>query len=110
MAEKAQQIPQMGNIYKKATTVDIWLGLETPMTTKLLRFFRKLSRLPDGTHWKSQWDMAGRIVFLMKKFVHYEPPEAVRAISEFFWQPWFSRRWIIQEACPATNAVVCCGK
>ena len=104
--EKAQQIPLMGNIYKEAVAVDIWLGPEDQMTTGLFKFFRKLSRVPDVTKWKTQWDMAGRITFLMKKYFRYGSWEAMKAINEFFQRPWFSRRWIIQEACLARHATV----
>lgn len=97
--EKAQQIPSMGNIYRKAVVVEIWLGPENPMTATLLAFFQELSRLPDVTKWKTQWEMAGRIVSLMIKFFYGSTFEALNAIYHFFQQPWFSHRWIIQEAC-----------
>lgn len=109
VAEKAQQIPAMGNIYRKAATVDIWIGSENPATARLFAFFRKLSRLPDVNKWKTQWEMAKRIFFLMKKLLRHEPAKAMGDILDFFRQPWFSRRWIIQEACLASCAVVHCG-
>ncbi|RYP59954.1 hypothetical protein DL769_008325 [Monosporascus sp. CRB-8-3] len=53
--------------------------------------------------------MAGRITFLMKKFIHHEPLEVLKVVGDFFDRPWFSRRWVIQEACLARNATVHCG-
>ena len=108
--EKAQQIPIMGNIYKTAVAVNIWLGPENHMTPRVLKFLRKLSRLPDVTKWKNQWELAGRIVFLMRKIVHHETYEALSAVLDFFEQPWFSRRWVIQEACLARHGAVHCGR
>jgi hypothetical protein len=108
--EKAQQIPIMGNIYKQAMAIDIWLGPENHMTARVLKFFRKLSRLPGVTKWKTQWELAGRIAFLMRKIVHHETLEALRAVFDFFQQPWFSRRWVIQEACLAQYGAVHCGR
>ena len=49
--EKARQIPIMGDIYKEALTVDIWLGPENHMTASIFAFLQKLSRLPDVTKW-----------------------------------------------------------
>lgn len=107
--EKAQQIPRMGDIDKMAKSVDIWLGLENSMTARLLKFFRELSRLEDVTRWSSQMAMARRIASLMKEFIHPHCGEAMGAINAFFQLPWFSRRWIIQEACLNSNTTVHCG-
>ncbi len=108
--EKAQQIPVMGNIYKQALAVDIWLGPENNTTARILAFLRKLSRLPDVTKWKTQWELAGRIAFLMRKIIHQDTSKALIALLDFFQQPWFCRRWVIQEASLARRGAVHCGK
>nr|POE65248.1 heterokaryon incompatibility protein 6, or allele [Quercus suber] len=109
-AEKAQQIPMMGDIYNKALAVDIWLGPGDHMTARILGFLRRLGRVPEVTKWKTQSKMAGRIAFLMGKYLHEDGIEGIRSLLAFFDQPWFSRRWIIQEACLAKRGVVHCGR
>ena len=108
--EKALQIPQMGTIYRTATEVAIWLGPAAPMTARLFDFFRELSEVPDVTQWATQWDMAGCISDLMGKLIDHEPTVSMGAILDFFRLPWFSRRWVIQEACLSRQAFVHCGK
>ena len=108
--EKAQQIPIMGDIYKEALTVDIWLGPENDMTARIFAFLRKISRLQDVTKWKTQWELAGRITSLMRKIIHHDTFEALSVLLDFFQQPWFGRRWVIQEACLARHGAVHCGK
>lgn len=100
--EKAQQIPLMGHIYEEARYVHIWLGPRDHMTAKLFEFFREIGRLPQVR----QARMAELIVGLMREILgsnHFV------YISDFSERAWFSRRWIIQEACLARQAVVHCG-
>lgn len=103
-AEKAQQIPMMGRIYEEAKGVHIWLGPSVPLTPKLFAFFRKSSRIPEA----EQSKMAARLVFFLKKYFH-EPLVGFSSVHDFFKTPWFSRRWVIQEACLARHATVHCG-
>ncbi|KLU90417.1 hypothetical protein MAPG_10271 [Magnaporthiopsis poae ATCC 64411] len=102
--EKAQQIPMMGRIYEEAKGVQIWVGPSVPATPKLFAFFRKSSRIRRA----EQSQMARRIVFFMTKYFH-GPGPGLHVIIDFFQRPWFSRRWIIQEACLARQATVHCG-
>lgn len=112
--EKAHQIPAMGRIYKEAMDVRIWLGVANVMTSTLYGFFREVSRGPE----LKQGMMAGRIVALMKRFFHDDTQPALaedaakpgcrvgfESLIEFFQNPWFSRRWIIQEAVLARKAI-----
>ncbi|KAF2715926.1 hypothetical protein K431DRAFT_189996, partial [Polychaeton citri CBS 116435] len=108
--EKSHQIPIIGNIYKKAVAVDIWLGLENHSTARVLAFFGKVSRLPDVAKWKTQSQLAKRLVFLMRKTIHRDTSNALSAILDFFQQTWFSCRWVIQEACLAQQGAVHCGR
>lgn len=118
-AEKAQQIPLMGCIYGQAQQVHIWLGTDNCTILPLFAFFRAASQVPET----KQQIMANRLVFLMRKhFSHTSPDgivsqlflpgggEAFNSISDFFDRPWFSRRWVIQEAHLARQAIVHCGK
>lgn len=108
--EKAHQIPLMGNIYSQATAVHIWLGPGKESTAAVLAFFRKLSHLPDVSKWKYQYELAKVIFSFMQRLVHPNAGVAMKAIYGFFQDPWFGRRWIIQEACLARHGTVHCGK
>jgi hypothetical protein len=101
--EKAQQIPMMGRIYEEAKGIHIWVGPNVPVTPKLFAFFQKSSRIREA----EQSQMAARLVFFMKKYFH-GPEPGLGAIIDFFQRPWFSRRWVIQEACLARQATVHC--
>ncbi|KAK6951734.1 hypothetical protein Daesc_006257 [Daldinia eschscholtzii] len=102
--EKAQQIPEMGCIFEQAKLVHIWLGTGDETTADLFTFFNAASQLPEME--KSM--MASHIVTITQAF----NGGVVRALGSFFEfadRPWFSRRWIIQEACLAQQAIVHCG-
>jgi hypothetical protein len=105
--EKAQQIPKMRLIFGEAKEVYIWLGLEDHMTAKLFKFFRTTHQLREA----SQQAMAARIAFLMRKVLNdnYDGI-GLTALLKFFDRPWFSRRWVIQEACQVNRATIYCGK
>jgi hypothetical protein len=104
--EKAQQIPIMGRIYEEAKLVHIWLGKNDPMTAKVFEFIWKASRLPQVQN----REMAPQMANLMRKvFGGGDFLRALHYLSEFANRPWFSRRWIIQEACLAQQATVHCG-
>ncbi|KAK2669006.1 Heterokaryon incompatibility [Fusarium oxysporum f. sp. vasinfectum] len=105
-AEKAEQIPAMGRIFAQAQQVHIWLGPEDEVTAKIFKFFRKVSQLPD----MNQAEMEKRVTILMiYKLCRTGIRERDR-LAEFFNRSWFSRRWVIQEACLAREAVVHCGR
>ncbi|KAL7780866.1 heterokaryon incompatibility domain-containing protein [Trichoderma afarasin] len=107
--EKAQQIPLMGRIYEEAKSIFIWLGPENHMTAMTFAFFRKANRLPEIEKAK----MAKRLADLgwkMNRDAGLDSPvSAVLLIVDFFDRPWFSRRWVIQEAYVARQATVYCG-
>lgn len=86
--EKSQQIPLMGQIYSEARRVHIWLG-------------------------DNQIEIARRALSVMRRIELEEEvritEEEIKQLTEFFCQPWFTRRWIIQEAVFAHDAVFHCG-
>jgi hypothetical protein len=104
--EKAQQIPVMGRIFEEAKVVHIWLGHNDPMTGKVFAFIRKASQLPEV----EKMEMAHQMAKLMKKvFGGGDGLRWLRYFSDFADRSWFSRRWIIQEACLAQYAIIHCG-
>lgn len=86
--EKTQQIPLMGRIYSDAKRVDIWLGDDE--AEKAARAFTIIRRIECE-----------------EERMLDEEEEA--CLADFFNRPWFSRRWIIQEAVFSHDAVFHCG-
>ncbi|KAF6834370.1 HET domain-containing protein [Colletotrichum plurivorum] len=109
--EKAQQIPRMGRIYEEAEIVHIWLGPSDHQTAKIYGFLRAASHLPlcELPGGSEQRALAQSLVSLMKAFLGDEALVGLRYLFDFFERPWFSRRWVIQEARLAREAVVHCG-
>lgn len=103
--EKAQQIPLMGRIYEEAKSVFIWLGPENHMTQMAFAFFRQANRLPELEKGK----MAERLAGLGRKMNRDAGLDWLVSTADFFDRPWFSRRWVIQEAYSARQATVYCG-
>ncbi|KAK3361345.1 heterokaryon incompatibility protein-domain-containing protein [Lasiosphaeria ovina] len=84
--EKAAQIPLMGDIYRQAAKVRIWLGSADPSTPHAIAALHSV---------------AGRGT----------PPstEMTASLDNFVKRPWFSRRWIVQEAAVSHARTVHCG-
>ncbi|KAI3319343.1 heterokaryon incompatibility protein-domain-containing protein [Xylariaceae sp. AK1471] len=113
-AEKVQQVPLMGYIYRQAQQVHIWLGTDDDTIPRLFRFFRAASQIQEN----EQHIMARHLVSLMRKHFNRSPRDgigrpgvgnALKSIWDFFNRPWFSRRWVIQEAYLARQAIAHCG-
>ncbi|KAJ4022814.1 hypothetical protein NW761_014962 [Fusarium oxysporum] len=104
--EKAEQIPARGRIFAQAQQVHIWLGPEDEVTVKIFKFFRKVSQLPD----MDQAEMERRVTILMIYKICRTGIRDRGRVAEFFNLSWFSRRWVIQEACLAREAIFHCGR
>lgn len=95
-AEKTVQVMKMNQIYQKAYSVCIWLGLDDPdfHSSKAMTFIKdvvdlnKLNNLLTDDRYIPQW---ASLFQLLK------------------WS-WFSRRWVIQELALAQQATVHCGQ
>ncbi|GAW23883.1 hypothetical protein ANO14919_134600 [Xylariales sp. No.14919] len=100
--EKAQQVPLMGRIFGEAKMVHIWLGPEDDVTAKVFAFLKLVSLLPEA----EKQEMAFLVANVMRKLGGIDVLRGLMDLSE---RPWFSRRWIIQEACLARGAIAHCG-
>lgn len=85
--EKTQQIPLMGRIYSDAKRVHIWLG-------------------------EDEVEKARRAFTIIRHAEREEQPtideDETRCLADFFNRPWFTRRWIIQEAVFSHDAIFHC--
>lgn len=105
--ERGKQVAMMGNIYRQATIVTVWLGDQTEST---LRAFEQLEMMgrqievgdtivpsPDAHH--PEWLQSCPL-----------DKDMLEALQTFFALPWFSRVWIWQEIILGSpNAQVYCG-
>ncbi|POS74144.1 HET domain-containing protein [Diaporthe helianthi] len=86
--EKTQQIPLMGRIYNDAKRTRIWLGNdEVDKAQHAFSVIRDIGREDQ------------------RKVTR----EELECLAEFFSRPWFTRRWVIQEAVFSHDAVFHCG-
>lgn len=114
VAERSEQVGKMGQIYRSAARVVVWLGPASPDSDlamrhadhlgQVLRFdpvTEKLTSTSSGeaeSHWA---DMAQPLPY----------EEAVlRALEKVFWRPWFERLWVAQEVLLSPETVVVCGR
>ncbi|KAF7920231.1 uncharacterized protein EAE97_011572 [Botrytis byssoidea] len=104
--EKIHQIRQMGDIYKKAEKVVVWLGQGTEETDLVMDSMKRLRKASLG--WNSaEWkDKANG--WVDENNEHLENSrEQMRLILQ---RPWFRRIWILQEVANARRATtVHCG-
>ncbi|KAF4949405.1 hypothetical protein FGADI_8918 [Fusarium gaditjirri] len=110
--ERGHQVNRMGEIYKKADRVIIWLGYASGNAVKLmsgidmfeknlpLNVFSQWSR--EDIRWKQKWrEVEARFGVSFQK-------ELEDGLQTFMENPWFSRVWILQEVANAKRAIVEC--
>ncbi|KAK0369455.1 HET domain-containing protein [Colletotrichum limetticola] len=85
--DKASQIPQMGEIYRCAETVHVWLGdVDADEVAVAFANIRMVHAIPAAIE-SYRVDLCKSLTMLTQK-------------------PWFSRRWVIQEIKLADRAVL----
>ncbi|KAE8447515.1 hypothetical protein EG329_010645 [Mollisiaceae sp. DMI_Dod_QoI] len=110
--EKGHQVQQMGNIYRCAERVVIWLGIGTDETDMLMdtikRFEGERNRLNSSTnYWR---DIRPDIQPNLRIKHSSLDIGQQRGLDYIFGQPWFRRVWILQEVANARAAVIVCGR
>ncbi|KAM5356486.1 hypothetical protein ACJ41O_003132 [Fusarium nematophilum] len=100
--EKSIQVPAMGEIYREAETVIVWLGEDDGNdAVELFSFMREYAAIPDNLTPRETLD---REVGLLRKLSHG------MLIHRLFRKHWFFRRWTIQEAALSQNCIVLWGE
>jgi hypothetical protein len=99
--EKKEQIPLMGEIYREAKEVRIWLGKAVWDISRVFTFLKYLAILA-----KTHKPTAAVREAALKLFTggSYSP------IRQFLHNPWFLRRWVLQEAALGRVTTVHCGQ
>ena len=114
--EKGHQVQQMGNVYRRAERVVIWLGPATYDTNVLMDSIKQLEKESinySKNNWRSS-DQAWRDIWsnVQPNLRNIHSNVEVRqrnGLESLFKRPWFSRVWILQEVANARGAVVVCG-
>lgn len=112
--EKGFQVQQMGNIYKGAEEVLIWLGPSNDSIITLMEFItwvheKATSAKTIGTN--EDWSGLCRRL-MTERFWSPGPDTHSRSgqvLLELLRRPWFERVWILQEVANAKSAKVMCG-
>ncbi|KAH7392149.1 heterokaryon incompatibility protein-domain-containing protein [Phaeosphaeria sp. MPI-PUGE-AT-0046c] len=114
VAERNRQVRRMGNIYKYASRVIVWLGLASPGSSTAMGLLRYL-----GDH--IVYTKTGRVLaaplcdnpdlWTSRDAQDIESNPAIwHTVYRLLQRPWFDRLWILQEIQLAnTSALIQCG-
>lgn len=113
-AEKSTEVLRMGDIYRNARRVVVWLGEESEDSSLAMSKLREIGQdidyWIDGMTFKLMAKLGSKLHYLE---AHREQVETARtswiAINRLFGRPWFTRLWVLQEIGLASNAVVVAG-
>ncbi|CVL02646.1 related to heterokaryon incompatibility protein [Fusarium mangiferae] len=112
--ERGHQVNRMGEIYKKADRVIVWLGYlsgnATQLKSAITMLEAQVAKLPgiprkwprEDPRWKSQWRQ------VEANFGPLCRDKLVDGLKSFMQKPWFSRVWILQEVANAKRTIVTC--
>ncbi|KAI1204656.1 HET-domain-containing protein [Annulohypoxylon truncatum] len=107
--ERAEQVSIMGDVYRSAECVIVWLGAaddSTPLANELLGRLDKLSNRnletikPQACDNKHNTDLLGSA----------NSHEHWNALVSLFERRWFTRAWVVQELVLARETNVLCGR
>ncbi|KAK1976644.1 HET domain-containing protein [Colletotrichum cereale] len=113
-AERGHQVGHMGDIYREAEQVLIWLGPSSYETKILMDFLKRLHREASGhkdqkglgrvqEEWLSSQQDSGNDRAALCQLQR-------AGLMSLFEEPWFTRIWVLQEVSHARAASVCCGR
>jgi hypothetical protein len=110
ISERNDQVERMGDVFRKADSVVVWLGKDDDFTIDALQTMRVIAATTQ-----EDWPLVPYTSF-------YEPGVTRHAhrphLSFYNWlgfmalinRPWFRRAWVVQEIALAKSATVVCGK
>ncbi|KAJ4374297.1 hypothetical protein N0V83_003038 [Neocucurbitaria cava] len=114
VAEKGHQVERMGEIFKKASRVVVWLGPdEDGSIAEAMTVVRWLySKIPNPGHGANAMHRPGdptieNLQELVKKQNNVD--NAWNVIGVLFKRQWWQRIWCVQEAILAKSTVIMCG-
>jgi hypothetical protein len=90
--ERGDRVRRMGDIFRAASKVNIWLGEESEDSDLAINFIPKIS-----------------VSKLDQLVADIKTSQPWRALAILMRREWFTRRWIVQEVALARQAVLICG-
>ena len=137
-AEKEFQIPLMGALYSTAALTYVWVGEESPESSRVMDALARgakasllplnprqqprppsltqktlftLQHLPPYSYLTSFTQVRHRILLRRewKKQGGRDEQDRFRDLDEFYSRPWFSRGWTFQECILASEIILVCG-
>jgi hypothetical protein len=108
--ERNEQVERMGDVFRKADGVIVWLGKEDDFTKDALKTMRTIAATSEV-----DWPSVSYTSFYDDDSTHHaQRPN----LSYHNWlgfmvlinRPWFKRAWVVQEIALAKKAVIVCGK
>ncbi|KAK2058616.1 HET domain-containing protein [Colletotrichum caudatum] len=113
-AERGHQVGQMGDIYREAEQVLIWLGPSSYETKILMGFLKKLHRETSGDKDQKALDRVQEDWLSAEQDASNDRAALCRlqrdGLMSLFEEPWFTRIWVVQEVSNARAASLCCGR
>ncbi|KAF5659010.1 het-domain-containing protein [Fusarium heterosporum] len=109
--EKGHQVKQMGEIYKNAEEVLIWLG---PSNEAIRDLFELVTLVDENARDIStpvrhrEWTRHCRD-HLLHHYKSAKTPQNIGAMKQLMSRRWFRRIWILQEVAMARTARIVCG-
>ena len=106
--EKHRQLGIMGDIYRMAASVRVWLGEEDKSSRLVCDYFAKISGVAEerGFHAYDSVKRPKRVGLDMAR----QWPLLSKSLADFFSRSWFTRAWPVQEVTlprPGHVTVVC---
>jgi len=105
--EKSHQVRQMGNIYKGARPVYIWLGEEmddSNLAMELIQLLETMTRDIKSGKTKKETPKLWSDIMRDKSYEQHWP-----ALSKLCNRPYWTRAWIVQEITATDYGILCCG-
>lgn len=109
--EKSHQIPNIREIYTKASNVLVWLGGAGTEAGTCMDFLDQLSKkiIRQKVEFLSPQDLAKMVDESLDETFHHRRFDALERFFHPINRPWFLRRWVIQEVGAVRDALVYCG-
>ncbi|EJT73079.1 hypothetical protein GGTG_09929 [Gaeumannomyces tritici R3-111a-1] len=109
VGERSAQVQLMGDIYRSAASVVVWLGESANDSSVAFALARRLCAAAAATPLGDRdrpLDSDGELAAL--GLPAWTAPDW-KSLDVLFWRPWFTRIWVVQEICLAWSATVYCG-
>lgn len=113
VGERSRLVAHMGEIYKRAVQIVVWLGEEDEGTASALETIDKLS---EGIMLHSHHRTCETIPGSEAETVEHRPSDSVikpsdwKSLNQLMLRPWFKRLWVRQEVQLASKVIMKCGR